>query len=340
LRLSDLRVRGPELAEVATSTDPLPRRAAALLEVLRRDLPFDGAWLALADPHGSGFVNLASTDLDESTVSFLSGPRTAQDMLMAGTHRNAAPRSPGDLPVPVAELPTWAECLSPAGFHEALTVALFAPGGRRVGLLALLYGNTEAPGVDTRRRLGALTPVLARGIDPLRSLALVARLVDGARSAVVLHEAGGTAVLPGLSDHELLAADSPALAAAREALDAGRRCSSFLWPQGGRHAPDGHARITALASGEDVPACLTGTVLVSPPGDLRGLTPRELEVLGLLVDGRSNAQMAAELVVAQRTVAAHVEHVLAKLSAPSRTLAAVRAERTGLYVPRQALRRR
>jgi DNA-binding CsgD family transcriptional regulator len=32
-------------------------------------------------------------------------------------------------------------------------------------------------------------------------------------------------------------------------------------------------------------------------------------------------------------VAAHVEHILAKLSAPTRTLAAVRALRLGLYVP-------
>ena len=37
--------------------------------------------------------------------------------------------------------------------------------------------------------------------------------------------------------------------------------------------------------------------------------------------------------MAPRTVAAHLEHVLAKLEAPTRTLAAVRAERDGLYVP-------
>ena len=40
-----------------------------------------------------------------------------------------------------------------------------------------------------------------------------------------------------------------------------------------------------------------------------------------------------ELVVAQRTVAAHIEHILVKLRTPTRTLAAVRAERTGLHVP-------
>jgi DNA-binding NarL/FixJ family response regulator len=73
--------------------------------------------------------------------------------------------------------------------------------------------------------------------------------------------------------------------------------------------------------------------LLSPPGELRGLTPRELEILGLLIDGCSNAQIARALVVAERTAATHLEHILVKLSAPSRTLAAVRAQREGLYVP-------
>jgi DNA-binding CsgD family transcriptional regulator len=44
-------------------------------------------------------------------------------------------------------------------------------------------------------------------------------------------------------------------------------------------------------------------------------------------------EIAQALVVAPRTVAAHLEHILAKLDAPTRTLAAVRAERDGLYVP-------
>jgi hypothetical protein len=39
------------------------------------------------------------------------------------------------------------------------------------------------------------------------------------------------------------------------------------------------------------------------------------------------------LVVARRTLAAHVEHIVAKLSAPMRTHAAVRGDRPGLYVP-------
>jgi DNA-binding NarL/FixJ family response regulator len=68
--------------------------------------------------------------------------------------------------------------------------------------------------------------------------------------------------------------------------------------------------------------------------DLHGLTPRELEVLGLLVEGWPNHAIAADLGITDRTVAAHVEHIVAKLGAPSRTLAAVSAWRRGLFVPR------
>jgi DNA-binding NarL/FixJ family response regulator len=80
-------------------------------------------------------------------------------------------------------------------------------------------------------------------------------------------------------------------------------------------------------------AGLGGLVLLSALPDLHELTPRELEVLGLMIDGLSNQEIARTLVVAPRTVAAHIEHLLVKLDATTRTLAAVRAERLGLYVP-------
>jgi DNA-binding CsgD family transcriptional regulator len=321
-----------ELAEVAASAEPLPQRAEALLHALRRLVPFDSAWLALADPHRSTYSTLAAADVDESTRSVLSGPVTARDIEMTRVNRSRPPLSVSDLPYPVAELPTWVECLIPAGYPEALSVGLFAPDGRHVGFLTLIDGGTEPPSAAKRRLLGSLLPILARAVDPMRSLLAAARLVQGATSGVVLHDGGRIDHLPGLTDHPLLAPDSASLHAGRAAIASGQVYTSFLWPLGGRHAPQGHARITAMATTEDVPA-MTGMVLVSPPGRLRGLTPRELEVLGLLIDGRSNHEIATALVVAQRTVAAHVEHILAKLTAPTRTLAAVRAEREGLYVP-------
>jgi DNA-binding CsgD family transcriptional regulator len=191
-----------------------------------------------------------------------------------------------------------------------------------------------------RRRLRRLSPILARGIDPMRSLLAAVGLVEGAMAGVVLCRNGGSVPLPGLAGDPLLARGSAVLDAARAAIRDAQVYTSFVWPRGGRHAPDGHVRVTALTGTDDVPRVLPGMVLLSPAGDLQGLTPRELEVLGLLIEGRANQEIARALVVAPRTVAAHLEHILVKLGAPSRTLAAVRAERAGLYVPAGAMGQR
>ncbi|MGY1740595.1 MULTISPECIES: response regulator transcription factor [unclassified Blastococcus] len=322
-----------ELAEVAASSGPLPERSQGMLEALRRLVPFDAAWLAVTDPMRTSYTCAGSTALDEHTLQYLSGPRMAHDIEVAHADRARPPLSPSDLPYPAADLPTWAECFIPAGLHEALGVVLFDRGGRHVGHLALLYGSKEPPSPVARRRLQQLTPVLAHGLDPLRSLAAAAQLVRGATAGAVLCRDSGSLTLPGLDGDALLAEASPVVAIARSHIDDGQVFTSFLWPRGGRHAPDGHVRVTVLAGTDEAPASVLGTVVLSPVADLRGLTPRELEVLGLLIDGCSNQQIARALVVAPRTVAAHLEHILAKLDAPTRTLAAVRAEREGLYVP-------
>ena len=48
------------------------------------------------------------------------------------------------------------------------------------------------------------------------------------------------------------------------------------------------------------------------------LTPRELQVARLVAGGRSNKEIAAELVISQRTAEGHVEHILTKLGFTSR----------------------
>lgn len=327
------------LAEAAASVGTTAERAQALLEVLRRVVPYDGAWLALSDPLDHRYHSLASVDLDDATVDFLAGPLMARDIETAGTHRARPPLSPSDLPYPAEELQTWADCLMPAGIHEAMAVALFVDGNRHVGFLALLSGSREPPSWATRRRLGRLAPVLARGIDPMRSVVAAANLVRGAAAGVVLRADGGCQAMPGLPGSVLLTPHSVLVTLARQRADGGNVCSSFLWPVAGAHTPDGHVRVTVLAAPQDAPPGLTAMLLLSPATDLHGLTPRELEVLGLLVEGCSNREIARLLVVTPRTVATHLEHVLVKLSAPSRTLAAVRAERDGLYVPAPTSRR-
>ena len=60
------------------------------------------------------------------------------------------------------------------------------------------------------------------------------------------------------------------------------------------------------------------------------LSPRELDVVRLLIDGRTNRQVAEELVLSPKTVANHVDSLMRKLGVSSRTALAVRAVETGL----------
>jgi len=62
-------------------------------------------------------------------------------------------------------------------------------------------------------------------------------------------------------------------------------------------------------------------------------TERELDVLRLLAEGKSNKEIAQSLNIGEQTVKTHVSHILNKLGVPSRTLAALYAIRIGLAPP-------
>lgn len=68
------------------------------------------------------------------------------------------------------------------------------------------------------------------------------------------------------------------------------------------------------------------------PSLVEELTPREMEVLALLAEGLPNKAIARRLDISEHTVKFHVNAVLAKLGAQSRTEAVVRATRLGLIL--------
>lgn len=70
------------------------------------------------------------------------------------------------------------------------------------------------------------------------------------------------------------------------------------------------------------------------PNLFTDLSDRELEVLRLIADGLSNAEIAAKLIISEKTVKGHVSNILGKLHMMDRTQAAVYAWQQGLVARR------
>jgi non-specific serine/threonine protein kinase len=144
----------------------------------------------------------------------------------------------------------------------------------------------------------------------LLAAAAALRTADGIRLAL-LHRAG----------HE------PAVAAAREAL--GEAGFAAAW-EAGVALPVEDAVAEALAAAAELAAPRAPAAVSRDAFAAAGLTPREVEVLRLLAEGRSDREIAAALFLSPRTVGWHVTHLLDKLGVESRTAAAAYALRHGL----------
>jgi DNA-binding NarL/FixJ family response regulator len=94
-----------------------------------------------------------------------------------------------------------------------------------------------------------------------------------------------------------------------------------------RDLADGHMQESAQASSVP-PDKFRRQPLLSQP-----LTDRELEVLKLLAQGRTNREIARELRVSVGTVKAYVHRIIAKLEVSDRTQAAVKATELGILTP-------
>ncbi len=97
----------------------------------------------------------------------------------------------------------------------------------------------------------------------------------------------------------------------------------------------GDALLAPSSTRQLIEQYLTGTAPALDDGSdvVERLTDRELEVLGLLARGLSNAEIAAELVLAETTVKTHVGRVLAKLDVRDRVQAVVWAYEHGVVRP-------
>lgn len=115
---------------------------------------------------------------------------------------------------------------------------------------------------------------------------------------------------------------------ARAALGAGARGALL-------RSSDGPSLLAALVAARHGLTVLDAGFTLPDPRPVEtaagaDLTPRELEVLALLADGLSNKEIAGRLAISDHTAKFHVNGILGKLGAQSRTEAVVLAARSGL----------
>ncbi|UCC65455.1 MAG: response regulator transcription factor [Anaerolineae bacterium] len=202
--------------------------------------------------------------------------------------------------------------------------------------------------------------VLVIADDPLARTGLATLLADQSKCTVVGQTAGDAELLAELDVYrpDVLVWDlgwDPALALDRladlsdghlpvVALLADDAYAAEAWLAGARGLllrdtdPDSLATaLQAVTQGLVVldPSLSAALLSVSdrmPGGLFEELTARELEVLQLLAEGLPNKAIAQQLSISEHTVKFHVNAILGKLSAQSRTEAVVRATRLGLIV--------
>jgi len=162
--------------------------------------------------------------------------------------------------------------------------------------------------------LESIAALAAAGTQPQRALEL-AGLAAGIRENI-----GGqlTPMERAMLDHWLVPL--------RRVL--GEDATTLAW-EAGRATPVGQAVERGLAATE-APPTRANRRRSHPQEQVTVLSPREQEVAALLAHGLSNRQIAERLVVTERTVATHIEHILDKLGFASRHQVGAWAAERGL----------
>ncbi|CAN5737583.1 LuxR C-terminal-related transcriptional regulator [soil metagenome] len=185
-------------------------------------------------------------------------------------------------------LPAFVEIMLAANDIAAARV-----GTDELSEVAAGFGTSLLAAVSGQVR-GAIQ--LAEG-DGRQALPTLREACDAWRELDVPYEAARARVLLGLARRKLGDEDGAALE-----FDAARRVFRQLGA-----VPD-QARVDKLSG-------YAGTRMTS------GLTGREVEVLGLVATGKTNRQIAVDLVISEKTVARHVSNIFTKLKLSSRSAA-------------------
>ena len=88
--------------------------------------------------------------------------------------------------------------------------------------------------------------------------------------------------------------------------------------------------LAGLTSQQPASATTAANTAISSEAEKLGLTARELEVVRLIAQGRSNMEIGQELFVSEATVKTHINHIFSKLGARDRSQVVAKARQLGL----------
>lgn len=222
--------------------------------------------------------------------------------------------------------------------------------------LRLAQGKKDAAAASVRRALAEVTEPLKRAalLPACVEIALAAGETEEARTACreleELAEQYESAMLGALVAHtrgmaELAEGDArAALVALREACQTWQELEApyeiartrTLIGEACRALGDEEAATLELEAARSIfeelgaGPDLARLEALTTPGERHGISARELEVLRLVAAGKSNREIAAELVISEHTVARHLQNIYAKLGLSSRTAATAFAFEHGL----------
>jgi DNA-binding CsgD family transcriptional regulator len=311
------------IAAIASDSGPVTERGRAVLEELKRIIPFEAAEICSINPITGDSMLIASEGYSQQVLNELHSVEFHELMEDLGIKSTGRPVRMRDLPGDPLDNWAVADVLYPAGFREGLTMCLRTPDGRVTGVINLSTLSTEHPSDIARDAVAHLCATLGNLADPLQSGKWIAMLL-GAGSMAIGLDGNGTAIsIPGLTGHKLLTDGTDLLKVAKGAA-VHNSWGSFVWPD-----DDDWFRVRVVPCRGVQPIM---TVVSMDAIDIGPLSRRELEVLTLAAEGLSNQEIGDALVISNRTVATHVEHILAKLSAPNRAAAAAYALREGLIM--------
>ena len=234
--------------------------------------------------------------------------------------------------------------------EPGIALMRLAQGRHEVAAATLTRATDEATGIFARARLlePLIEVLLATGSTSAARLAademlqiagdigapLVTAMAERANGAVLLAEGDPRAALAALRPSwTSVAGARRALRSRKDACPCRARLPSARRRRRGRAGARRRGRRLPRAWGQPRPRAGRGAARGARGAAGRWPHGREVEVLRLVASGKTNREVAADLVISERTVARHVSNIFDKLGVPSRAAATAYAYQHGLIAP-------